>query len=356
MVAIAIQHRPDPLTTGRSVDDVLRRVLDEEAANWPQTDEAPDLFDDLRAATLATGKRLRSTFCHWGFVGATGVAPGGDGEQLGAALELLHTFALVHDDVMDGAATRRGNPSAHARFSAEHGRAGWRGEQRRYGEGMAVLVGDLAFLLAHRLVATIPAVHRIWYDMCRELVMGQYLDLRGTAGGERAGSYATLVASLKSGRYTVVRPLQLGAVLAVGDRPASDPLMATYSAYGELVGEAFQLRDDLLDVLGDPEVTGKPVGADLREGKPTLLLALTTQRAPRSAHRLLERVGAPDVTNAEVAAITQLAVETGACAAIADRIAAAVERGMAALEASPVHSEAVDALGALAAQAAWRDR
>lgn len=359
---------PGPHTgpaTGRiggadSVDGVLRRVLDDEAARWPHVGGASVLLEDLRGAVLDGGKRLRSTFSHWGFIGAAGTAPDQDGDHLGAALELLHTFALVHDDVMDGSPVRRGSPSAHARFSAEHRQHGWRGEQRRFGEGMAVLVGDLAFTLAHRLVAPIPAVHSIWYDMCGELVLGQYLDLRGTAGGERADSYATLVASLKSGRYTVVRPLQLGAALAGGgvdgDPHAAERLNETYAAYGEPVGEAFQLRDDLLDVLGDPAQTGKPVGADFREGKPTLVLALTAERAPRSARPLLERVGAPDLTDAEVAAITELAIETGACSAVDARIAAAVEQGCAALDGSSVDQAAVKALRALAEQAAWRDR
>ncbi len=197
----------------------------------------------------------------------------------GAAFELLQAFALIHDDVMDG----RGQPSgqrhhAHSRFAQHHHDAeAGPGESRRFGEGVAILVGDVALVYSDLLLPSgSPELAALWHELRVELNIGQYLDLSGTATGgvDRAG--ARQIARLKSGRYTIERPLQLGATLA--GRP---DLVAPLSGYGDPLGEAFQLRDDVLGAFGlDAARTGKPVGDDLREGKPTLLLAVARERAP----------------------------------------------------------------------------
>ncbi len=335
------------------VEDVLCRLLEAERERWAAVPGANTLIDDLRRAVLSGGKRLRPTFSHWGYVGACGREPGADVLRLGAALELLHTFALVHDDVMDGSATRRGAPSTHAALAERHQRHDWRGERRRFAEGTAVLVGDLAFSLSQQVVSGLPAqVQATWHQMCSELVLGQYLDLAGAAEGDRDAGFAIRVASLKSGQYTVVRPLQLGAALAGG----LDRMGRIYAAYGEPLGQAFQLRDDLLGVFGDPEVTGKPAGNDLREGKPTLLLALTAARAPTSARTVFARIGRPQLTEADVATVAELIVTTGAAAEVGRRIDASVERAREALGHPDLHPAAIGPLVALTEAAAWRDR
>ncbi|SDR82172.1 geranylgeranyl diphosphate synthase, type I [Actinopolymorpha singaporensis] len=359
-----IEVRPGRLTDDfdRAVDAYLRDLLAAEATPWTDglavrlTDRAGDRLGELLAdlcASLTGGKRLRPAFCHWGFVGVDGTPPGDTAVRAAAALELLHTFALVHDDVMDGSSSRRGAPALHATLLARHSCHGWRGDPRRFGAGLAVLVGDLAFTLAHRIAAGLPdSAARTWHQMCTELVVGQHLDMLGSATGERDADYATSVATLKSGRYTVVRPLQLGACLAGGSRS----LMAAYAEYGGPLGVAFQLRDDLLGAFGDSAATGKPVGEDLREGRPTLLLAVAAERAGPTDRRLLDRVGDPDLDDDEVAALTAVLRRTGADVEVEQQVKLAVDRALLALERGPVHPRAVPALRALAEEAAWRQR
>jgi geranylgeranyl diphosphate synthase type I len=322
------------------VETRLDRVLQAEQERWEAVDrDLGEPLDALRRLVLQGGKRLRPAFCHWGFV-----ASGGDAadpaaraavETVGVAFELLHAFALVHDDVMDDADRRRGEPTTHLSFAARHGVEGWRGEARRFGESVAILVGDLAHVLADRaMTGQPPAVVALWRELQTELMMGQYLDVLGTARGDRSPRKASLVMQLKSGRYTVERPLQIGAALAAARTGRHTPVSACDTAldgYGRPLGEAFQLRDDVLGAFGTAAATGKPVGDDLREGKPTALLAHAAAHAGTAQRRLLDRVGAPDLTDDEVAALQLVLVETGA-RATAD---AAVER---------LCGEAVDAI------------
>lgn len=337
-----------------AAESVLHEVLDRELrrSTGPTGSEDP-LVEDLRQAVACGGKRLRPTFAYWGYVGATGEPPAAAGAELGAALELLHTFALVHDDVMDGSEQRRGEPSVHARHVAEHTAAGLAGDARRFGDGMAILIGDLAFALANRLISGLgPQVCAIWHDMCTELVRGQYLDVTGTAARVRDVTYASHVAALKSGRYTVTRPLQLGAATSGA---STDALDRVYESYGEPLGQAFQLRDDLMGAFGDPAKTGKPVGADLRDGKPTVLLALLVERAPQTAQGLLDRIGEPDFDDDDVAEVVDLAVRTGARYEVTRRIAAAVADARSALDDPALNEAARPALLALTERAAWRE-
>ena len=329
-------------------------LLDDEAGRWSAIDpDLADLVECLTELVDAGGKRLRPAFCHWAFVGAGGDAGDPVVVDAGGAFELLHAFALVHDDVMDGSDQRRGRPTAHVAYAARHQREGWRGEPRRFGEGVAILVGDLAFVYADMLMASAPAAARAVYDELRvELNIGQYLDVLGTARGRTNLATARRISSYKSGKYTVERPLHVGAALAGRLEELAEPL----SRYGLPLGEAFQLRDDLLGAFGDATATGKPVGDDLREGKPTPLMAIAAERATGAAARRLRRAGDPALNEAEVIELQEVLVDTGA----RDEIEGAIERLVAAaveaLRSSPLAEEAQVALTELAVYVAWRDR
>jgi geranylgeranyl diphosphate synthase type I len=336
------------------VEDRLRSLLSAEQARWAAVD--PDLeapISCLADLVLAGGKRLRPAFCHWAYVGAGGDPADQIAVDAGAGFELLHAFALVHDDVMDGSDRRRGTDTAHRVFATLHEAAGWRGEARRFGEGVAILVGDLAFVYADLLMADAPRQARDIYDELRvELNIGQYLDVLGTARGGVGLATARRIASYKSGRYTVERPLHVGAALAGRLADLEGPL----SAYGDPLGEAFQLRDDVLGAFGDAVLTGKPVGDDLREGKPTPILAVALERATGAGASLLQRVGDPALTDADVSVLQQVIIDSGALAEAEARIEALTDRAVAAAWAAPLVPEAQVALCELAAYIATRDR
>lgn len=332
----------------------VARLLDAEIDRWSAVD--PSLgapLDTLRALVAVGGKRLRPAFCHWAFVGAGGDPDDALVADVGAALELLHTFALVHDDVMDGSDRRRGLPAVHRAFIDRHDESRWRGEARRFGEGAAILVGDLAFIYADQLMADAAPDARAIFDELRvELCIGQYLDLVGTATGARDPEQARTIEWYKSGKYTVERPLHLGAALAGRYAELADPL----SAFGLPLGEAFQLRDDLLGAFGDEAVTGKPVGDDLREGKLTPLVAAAAARTDGPGRALLERLGSTGLSEAEIASLGELLVASGAVEEVERSIVRLVEESLAALERVPIIAEARDALTELVTFVAWRDR
>src|SRR5690606_18912845 len=224
----------------------------------------------------------------WGYCGAGGDRDDDAVIDAGAAFEMLQAFALVHDDVMDGSAVRRGARTAHLAFGDRHVDDGWRGEARRFGEGVAILIGDLAHVYADQLLPRRnPDVQQVWDELRIELNVGQFLDLLGTARADIDPAVARRLARSKSGKYTLARPLHVGAALAGGLSELEAPL----SAYGDPLGEAFQLRDDLLGAFGEEEATGKPVGDDLREGKPTPLLAAAAASATSSQAEVLGEIG-----------------------------------------------------------------
>ena len=333
------------------VEDRLRRFLDDERRTWTTMDPAlVGPFDALETAVLGGGKRLRPVFCYWGWVCAGGApdAPG-PADDLGAAFELLHAFALVHDDVMDDAALRRGHPTTHVAFAEIHREQGLRGDDRLFGEGVAILVGDLAHVYAGSIVATMPPATRTrWRTMQLELMAGQYLDLWCAAHGEVDARRSKLIARLKSGRYTIEQPLLLGASLLTdgvdeGPSAVDDALVA----YGEPLGMAFQLRDDLLGAVGDPAVTGKPVGDDLRTGKPTLLLVSALERADDAQRATLARVGDADLGDDEVAELQAVLAETGALEAVEEEITTLSAASRAALDVEVIPDSARSALNDL---------
>jgi geranylgeranyl diphosphate synthase, type I len=353
MVRAPVPVPPSLLTVATRVEERLDVLLSMETDRWSAL--SPDLADpleSLRSLVLDGGKRLRPAFCFWGFLAA-----GGDSEDprvidAGAAFEMLQAFALVHDDVMDGSATRRGQRTAHLAFGDRHTDSTWRGEPRRFGEGVAILIGDLAHVYADRLLSTAPsAVLAVWDELRVELNVGQYLDILGTARGDTDLEGARRIARYKSGKYTIERPLHLGAALA--DR--LDDLEAPLSAYGDPLGEAFQLRDDVLGAFGETAVTGKPVGDDLREGKPTPLLAMAVAKANTAQMAVLDEVGQPDLSRDAVARIQSVLHDTGAVAEIEASIDALTTEAIVAITEATITDEARQALIDLAGFVAWRD-
>ncbi|MFB7129310.1 polyprenyl synthetase family protein [Kitasatospora sp. NPDC056273] len=306
--------------------------------------------DALRDFLLDGGKRLRPGFCYWGWRGAGGPAAGATGEAIAnaaAALELLQASALVHDDLMDRSDTRRGLPSVHRRFEALHRDSGWRGDREQYGASAAVLLGDLLLIWCDELFlrsglepAAVLAAKPVFDLMRTEVMLGQYLDVlepvAGDSTDEGALERAQTVLHYKSAKYTIERPLQVGALLA----GAGPELVEAYGAFGLPLGEAFQLRDDLLGVFGDPAVTGKPAGDDLREGKRTLLVAHAMRGLPAAdARHLDERLGAPDLAAPEVAELRGLVARSGAPELVERRIEELMRQSLAALEAAPLADE-----------------
>ena len=335
------------------VEARLAPLLDEEIARWADLDLAiVEPLQSLRDLVLSDAKRIRPAFCFWGYVAAGGATDDPGVIDAGAALELLQACALVHDDVMDGSATRRGQRTAHLTFADTHGRGAWRGEPRRFGEGVAILIGDLAHVYADRLMADAPRAARdVWDELRIELNIGQYLDLLGTARSETDPARTRRIARYKSGKYTVERPLHIGAALS----GRLDELGPTFSAYGDPLGEAFQLRDDLLGAFGDSSRTGKPVGDDLREGKPTTLLAEATERADDRQRALLGRVGRSDLTVGEVSGIQEVLIGSGARAAVEAHVEELANQAVAALDDVDLDGGAHEALVQLAWYVARRD-
>ncbi len=335
------------------VDARIDALLASELERWTAVDASlEEPFDALRQLVLAGGKRLRPAFCHWAFVGAGGNESDAAVVDAGAALELLHTFALIHDDIMDGSPTRRALDTVHVSFADRHLLNEWRGERRRFGEGVAILVGDLAFVYADMLLAGAPpAAIAVFNELRIEVNVGQYLDLAATARGDLSRKTAQRISQYKSGKYTVERPLHLGAALA----GRLDELATDLTGYGMPLGEAFQLRDDLLGVFGDTSLTGKPVGEDLREGKPTMLWAIASERAGPAERRLMERVGAPELDADDVGALQELLVTTGARDEVESLIETLVVEAISALDNIRLTPESCVALRELARYASGRD-
>jgi geranylgeranyl diphosphate synthase, type I len=320
------------------------------------------IADTLDSFVLGGGKRLRPAFGYWAYRGAGGI----DSDQVVAALaalELVHASALIHDDVIDSSDTRRGEPAVHRRFAALHHDGGWQGDPAGFGDAAAILLGDLCLAWSDEMLNAsgldLPVLYRarpVFDRMRTEVTVGQYLDVLAQASGEVSERRAVKVARYKSAKYTVERPLLFGAALA--DAPAD--LAAAYSAYGLPLGEAFQLRDDILGVFGDPAQTGKPAGDDLREGKRTyLVVAALAAGGPSDRAALLAGLGRPDLDPAGVARLQEIIMATGALRRTERRIAELTETALAALagaaeQGGGLESEAAGVLSELAAAATSR--
>ena len=337
------------------VDEVLAQQSSVLARVSPDLQSMVDALSDL----LAGGKRLRPAFCYWGWRGAGG-SPDLDDAALraSASLEFLQACALIHDDVMDGSDTRRGLPSAHRRFAGVHRGAEWLGSPESFGVGAAILLGDLCLSWADELLLTTDfpeeSLRRgktVYDEMRTELMAGQFLDLLEQARGGGSVERALTVVRYKSAKYTIERPLHLGAALAGADSSVID----AYTGYGLPLGEAFQLRDDILGVFGDPKETGKPAGDDLREGKRTVLMAIAVERStPAQAAVVRRHLGDPGLDANGVAALREIITDTGALDHTETLISERLAESLAALDTADLVPDARVVLTGLAYAATRR--
>jgi geranylgeranyl diphosphate synthase, type I len=331
----------------------------------------------MASQMLCGGKRIRPAFCVWGYAAAAGIPTDEELRPLLAAagsLDVFHVSALIHDDLMDSSDLRRGRPAAHRQFEALHANAGWLGDSAAFGRAGAILLGDLLVMwsaqMLHGAGVEQSALERalpIVEAMRTEVTCGQYLDMvaqahplrqRAPAIGslrptiELALDDASRVVEYKAARYTVQRPCQMGAAIGGGD----DELYFALGAYGSPLGRAFQFRDDLLGVFGDPQVTGKPAGDDLREGKRTVLVAHAYAHAGDAGQKLLlQRLGDPGLDETGINELQQVIVESGARDAVESMINEYHERALNALHDTEITEEGRAGLTALADAAVRRE-
>ena len=320
-------------------------------------DDGAALVDAARRS-LTGGKRLRAAFCWWGY---QSVRPVSDPHALihaCASLEFLHASALVHDDYMDSSDTRRGSPATHRAFAGRHRELGWAGDPEMYGASAAILLGDLLLSWADEVLRTcgLPADQVLaglrFFDITRtEVVAGQFLDVSAQARATRDIDLAMTVLRYKSAKYSIERPLHIGAALAGASRDQLDAL----SAFGIPLGEAFQLRDDLLGIFGDPALTGKPTGDDLREGKRTVLTALALQNLDAAAADRVDAALGSELTADEIRAICALIESSGARAEVEELISGLTGQSLAALADAPIEEPARAVLRDLAHAATQRN-
>ena len=349
--------------------DMFASAQRDACAAWG--DEATS-FALAAGAALRGGKGLRGQFLIAGWQAVAGAArPAGDPPDAvisaAAALEAFHAAALVHDDIIDNSDTRRGQPAAHRALEARHREARWHGDAQDFGRSAAILLGDLLVAWSDDLLeeglATLPAelasaARREYATMRREVTVGQFLDVAEesafrTEPDERHAERALRVASLKSARYSIQQPLVIGAALAGAD----EAQLAALRAFGHPVGMAFQLRDDVLGVFGEERATGKPSGDDLREGKRTVLIAYARERLAPGPRRIVdEMLGDPELDAAQITALQETIVSTGALDRVEELIAAYVYEGDRALSGTRLSNAAVGRLRDLARAATVRVR
>ncbi len=273
----------------------------------------------INSFLLDGGKRLRPLFAYCGYLASGGE----DSEPIVAAvasLELLQACALIHDDLMDASDTRRGKPSIHRWFEGIHKNEELLGSPILYGSSAAILLGDLALVwsdqMLHQSGISSEALIRtlsVYDEMRVELMAGQFLDIHEQALSTQSVARSLKIARYKSGKYSIERPLHFGANLATADGKRLEKYLGIFSEFGLPLGEAFQLRDDLLGVFGDPSVTGKPAGDDLREGKRTVLMAMTVDRADERQEAIIDKFfGANNLNPEGIAQLQAVITETGA--------------------------------------------
>jgi len=333
----------------------IRNLVNQELSNFVSAEnkylneiasELAPVAAAMERFLLDSGKRLRPVFAYIGFLG-TGSKPSIEIIKACASLELIHVCALMHDDVMDASDTRRGAPAIHKAFEALHNDQKLSGSSAQFGISAAILLGDLALVwsakMLHQsgidgqsLIRSLPM-----YDEMRvELMAGQYLDIYEQAFASESVERSLKVARYKSGKYTIERPLHFGAALGA----ANQNLFKTYSDYGLPLGEAFQLRDDVLGIFGNPDETGKPAGDDLREGKRTVLLAKTMELADADSKAVIKNaLGNPNLTLKDVTEIREIIVACGALERVEELISALTSNAQLALE----HGE-IDPVGKVA--------
>lgn len=346
------------------VDALIARMRTETAGDGPDA----AAFVEAAARTLEGGKGLRARFCRtaWAAVARAADPQAAENDAVWdvcAALEVFQAAALVHDDLVDNSDTRRGRPSAHRAFEAEHVAAGWSGPAAGFGRSAALLLGDLLVawsddLLEHGLAghSAAAAVRAEYARMRRDVTLGQYLDIAEESAwsvnddAEHA-TRALRIVSLKAARYSVEQPLLMGGALAGADAAQREALRG----FGHPIGMAFQLRDDVLGVFGDERVTGKPSGDDLREGKRTLLIAWTREALAAPGRRIVdELLGDPALTRDQIESLQATIVESGALARVEELIARYGTEAEEALHGARLDAEATTELRALADAATVR--
>jgi geranylgeranyl diphosphate synthase, type I len=368
-----LERRPEDRPV-HSLDDGLGAEVHRELATFLQGKRNDALqidpqfvaaVDSLSEFVLGGGKRLRPTFAWWGWRGAGGSPLDPQAHAVLRAvssLELVQACALVHDDLIDDSTTRRGAPTVHVEFTARHRAAGWLGAPERFGAATAILLGDIALAWADDMLRSadlwpdqLARAHAVWQAMRTEVLAGQYLDIVTQACGDETPETALQIDRYKTAAYTVERPLHLGAAIAGAD-PA---LIRAYRRFGADIGIAFQLRDDLLGMFGDPSITGKPAGDDLREGKRTVLLAYGLRAAEDKRHTgaaevLRTAIGNPQVTEDTITNVRELLIEIGAAAEVERRISTLTDSALRTLGTADLDEPAGTQLARLAAQATCR--
>lgn len=350
------------------IDDTIAAHRSELEALGP---DAEPLLDEA-LAYLAGGKRLRAQFAVLGYRSILAVDLAGDpwGElsrvlDAASSLELFHAAALIHDDVIDRSDTRRGRPSVHRLFAQLHRTKGWRGDAEHFGLASAILLGDLLQSWADELfqracdrsTPEVASTARAHFNRMRsEVAVGQYLDVveeqhAGFAEQNEQLARSTRVLVYKSAKYSVEAPLLIGAALAGAD----DEQERVLAEFGLPVGVAFQLRDDLLGVFGDAEVTGKPTGDDLAEGKRTVLVTLARESLPPTQKRVFdEMLGDRTLDDEQIDMMQRTIRDSGAVARIEEMITRNIDRAESALDFAPLDAAAKDRLTRLAHRAVQR--
>jgi len=305
------------------------------------------------------GKRFRPIFCYLGYLGAGGEESDA-AIQVSSSLELVHACALIHDDLMDGSDSRRGKPSLHKYFENLHSQSKYLGKPEKFGAAAAILIGDLALSWSDQMIyesdsdsLNLKGALPVFYEMRSELMAGQYLDVLEGVIAKSETERSRKIAQYKSGKYSIERPLQFGGSLA----SANSKILESYSEYGLPLGEAFQLRDDILGIFGKSDVTGKPSGDDIREGKRTLLIAMTLEGCnPVQKSKIENSLGKSELSDSEVTSIQEIIVESGALASCEALIENLYTRAIQAIQNSDIEAEVIELLKFMATAATKREK
>lgn len=326
-------YSPDLEALRKAVDDELIEFLDEIETEIEGSDQ---LLAEISALLRAGGKRFRPAFCYWGHRAASG-AHSPEVIRVSAALELLHTFALVHDDIMDASEERRGFPTVHVKL----------------GVGAALLVGDLALVLADDLFMrsgfppdSLNRAFETYSRMRKQVIVGQHMELALSGRDEVHEDEVRMVARMKSGRYSIREPLLIGACLG----PRADQVAGALSDFGELLGEAFQIRDDLLGTFGHRAEVGKPVDSDVREGKKNILFALTARLLSGDDRQyFITHWGTgEDLSDDDITRLKELIVDSGGLASAEELLEELTNKAISVLSRMDLDLQARAALTSLA--------
>ena len=329
----------------RELSENFRTKLESQLHDWltakelaaaAESPSSRELTEVLTRFVARGGKRIRPALLYYTYRACGGVS---DDKvmPMAMAVELLHTYLLIHDDIMDHADVRRGEPAAHVIYTDLHSSRGWRGDSEHFGESAAILLGDLAQTYSLELYSSVELAPEVAGEfrhqfslMCQEVVLGQYLEMTAANREFLEEDELLRVLRMKSGRYSVERPVQLGYLLA----RATEATRQALTVYGLKMGEAFQLQDDLLGLFGDAETVGKPVGGDLKEGKFTLLIHHALRHlSPTDRVALESALGNPDLEPDEVLSVQGLIEASGARRRVQEMVETRLQQAYESLEA-----------------------